>query len=243
MSPLISPFRLCALALACLLLPRFAHAAPSPEHDPQAVAMVDRIAAFYQAAKAFSVTSSTQVLRGPGVDVQPKRTYAILVQKPNKLTADLKGDEHHVRMVIDGQTLTMATNPPNEYRQAPAPASLAQFLQKMAPGLDTLIADDPKAKIMEDVTKLTIVGEEKLDENDYVRLRFVQPDATIDVLVQKGDQPLVRLLMLKTPDNSTLIQFDLTDWKIDPKLEGDPFAFTPPPDAKKVTPEASPREP
>jgi hypothetical protein len=113
----------------------------------------------------------------------------------------------------------------------------------MAPGLDTLIAADPKAKIMEDVTKLTLVGEEKLDGADYVRLRFVQPEATIDVLVLKGDQPLMRRLLLKTTDNSTLIQFDLTDWKIDPKLEGDPFAFTPPPDAKKVAPEGGLREP
>lgn len=228
---------------AAALLPQPTSKAALPEHDPQAVAIVERISAFYQVAKAFSVTASTQLLRGPGVDVQAKKTYAIHIRKPDKMVAELIGDEHNVRMIIDGKTLTMLTNPPNEYRQAPAPASLGPFLQKMAPGLDTLIAADPKAKIMEDVTKLTLEGEEKLDGADYVRLRFVQPEATIDVLVLKGDQPLMRRLLLKTTDNSTLIQFDLTDWKIDPKLEGDPFAFTPPPDAKKVAPEGGPREP
>jgi hypothetical protein len=242
MPPLLHSIRLCAFVVAALLLPRIGSAAP-PEHEPQAVAIVDRLSTFYQGAKAFSVTASSQVLRGPGVDVQAKRTYAILVQKPDKMVADLKGDEHNVRMVIDGKTLTMLTDSPSEYRQAPAPASLVPFLQKMAPGLDTLVAADPKAKIMEDVTSLTVVGEEKLGESECVRLRFVQPDATVDLLVQKGDQPLMRRLMLKTADNSTLIQFDLTDWKIDPKLEGDPFTFTPPPGAKKVTPKTTPREP
>ena len=37
------------------------------------------------------------------------------------MLAELIGDEHNVRMIIDGKTLTMLTNPPNEYRQAPAP--------------------------------------------------------------------------------------------------------------------------
>jgi hypothetical protein len=241
MSALPISLRLCVFALALLLVRPVANAAP--EHDPEAVAIVDRLSALYRTATAFSVTASTQVLRGPGVNVQAKRTYSILVQKPDKMTAELKNGEQTVRMFVDGKTLTMLTSPPNEYRQAPAPASLVPFLQKMAPGLDTLVAPDPKPKIMENVTRLTIVGEDKIDDVDCVRLRFEQPDATVDLLVQKGDQPLMRRLMLKTADNSTVIQFDLRDWKIDPKLEGDPFLFQPPPDAKKVTPEVSPREP
>lgn len=243
MSPLLFPFRLCALVLALLFLLPSGHAAPAPEHDPAAMAIVDRLAAFYKSAKTFSVTASSQVLRGPGVDVQAKRTYAITVQKPNKMVAELKGAPNEVSMIIDGKTLTMLTYPPHEYRQAPAPATLGPFLQKISPGLDTLVEEDPKPKIMEDVSKLTIVGEEKLENVDYVRLRFVQPEATVDLLVQKGDQPLMRRLLLKTADNSTVIQFDLTDWKIDPKLEGDPFAFTPPEGAKKVAPESAPKNP
>jgi hypothetical protein len=244
MFPLTPALRLCASLVAMVVLLPIAQAAP--EHDPEAVAIVDRLAAFYQAAKAFSVTATTQVLRGPGVNVEGRRTYSLLVQKPDKMTAELKGGEQTVRMVVDGKTLSMLTSPPNEYRQAPAPASLGPFLQKMAPGLDTLVAADPKAKIMEEVTKLTIVGEDTVDDAECVRLRFEQPDATVDLLVQKGGEPLMRRLILKTADNSTLIQFDLRDWKIDPKLEGDPFHFQPPPDAKKVTPESpagSPREP
>jgi hypothetical protein len=240
MSPPAS-LRVGVFVLAALLFLPLAHAAP--EHDPDALAIVDRLSRFYQAAKSFSVTATSQVLRGPGVNVQAKRTYSILVQKPNKMTAELKSGEETVRMFVDGRMLSMLTSPPNEYRQAPAPASLEPFLQKMAPGLDTLVAPDPKVKIMEDVTRLSIVSEEKIDGADCVRLRFEQPDATVDLLVQKGEQPLMRRLILKTADSSTLIQFDLRDWKIDPKLEGDPFHFQPPPDAKKVTPEVSPREP
>jgi hypothetical protein len=244
MFPLTPSGRRFVFFLALLFLHAVAKAAP--EHDPEAMAVVDRLAAFYQAAKVFSVTATTQVLRGPGVNVQGRRTYSLLVQKPDKMTAELKGGEQTVRMVVDGKTLSMLTSPPNEYRQAPAPASLGPFLQKMAPGLDTLVAADPKAKIMEEVTKLTIVGEDTIDATECVRLRFEQPDATVDLLVQKGAEPLMRRLILKTADNTTLIQFDLRDWKIDPKLEGDPFLFQPPPDAKKVTPESpagSPREP
>ena len=109
--------------------------------------------------------------------------------------------------------------------------------------LDTLIAADPKAKIMEDVTRLMIAGEENSMAPTMRACDLCSPKRPSTCSCKKAVQPLMRRLMLKTTDNGTLIQFDLTDWKIDPKFEGDPFAFTPPPDAKKVAPESGPRSP
>ena len=228
------------LAAALLAFPHRSHSAGKPDSpavQSEAAAVVERVSTFYRPLTGFSVKVSMQVMAGPLGTPPRKIDSTLTVQKPNRFSAELREADGSTRVSSDGRLLTVLQSKANTYFQSPAPPEMALLLRRLAPGLDSLLAADPRKSIMEGVLKATVQGEELAGAVACDRVRFEQPGATVDMVVEKGAAPLLRRMVLKTEGAATTqvdVRFD--EWKANPKVTAQTFAFVAPAGAKKVEP-------
>lgn len=216
------------------LVPRASGAdAAKPALAPDVEPLLDRVAAFYKKAAAFKVRVTQTTKRG---DSDPREIAAsVTLQKPNKLSVEVTEAGEATLLHADGTQFVVYQAAENSYFKSGAVPPLGTLVQGFAPGLDSLVADDPKTSILEGVKSAAIVREEKVGGAACIRVHFEQKGAPADVWIEKGAQPFVRRLTLKHPQaGDYAVQFD--DWEINPKLTANTFAFVPPKDAREIKP-------
>jgi len=217
---------------------------------PEAREVVDRMAKFFSARKGFALrqVSATTASDEAAKKLAGAMTHVVRVERPNRLTVALNGDQPGGGTVIsDGETLVIhqQQKDANRYESSPAPATLSElvdnpYLRTMLAvgGADVItkavLAEDPAAVLLDGVQEFTVAGSEEVDGRPCTHLVAQTEAGNWDLWVATGDEPVpVKFVPAigqlffggKNVDLSSTVMFD--EWRFDPVFETADFAFVP----------------
>lgn len=239
------------MAAACLAaLPLTAGAEPAAPAAPAGVtldARTERVlldaCAFLRAAPRFSVEAEIthdDVLKS-GRKVQYSREATILLERPNRLRAELVGDKGERAVYYDGKTMTVYRPDRAVYAVADAPASVDATLDAIeqrgvAMPLDDLLRAQPCGGLAAHLRTGTHAGRHYFEGDWYHHLLLETDAADVQLWVADGDAPEIRKLVISYRDAPGLPQFTavLRNWNFAPAIEAGTFTFTPPQGVKKI---------
>lgn len=227
------------LALAAPLAAQ--EAATSRASDPQVVspeaqAVLDRMTAYLRGLQSFSI--ETQASRDEvvafGYKLQNNEHSDIVVQRPNKLRADISGDIRNRTIVYDGAKLTMYSPDDAAYVRAAAPDSLASLIDGLLEaGVEMPLVDvlyqATAGTLTEAVRSGILVGESNIEGVSSDHLAFRQANIDWQLWVEQGDRPLPRKILITTRHEVGDPQYQaILRWNLKPNIGSSTFAFAPP---------------
>lgn len=218
-------------------------ARPPATIDPKAVEALKRMGAYLRTLKQFGMQAEgtrDQVLEN-GQKIQFGGTVSYLVRVPNGMRVEIKTDRKDRLIFYDGRTLTQYAPRMHYYSSVPAPSTIGVMLDSASrrfqldfPLADLFLWGTPRDGV-KDLTSATYVGPSKVEGADCDHYAFRQEDADWQIWIQSGNQPLPRKMVITTTSLPQEPQYAVTmTWDLSPKIDDSTFAFTPPPDAKKI---------
>lgn len=220
-----------------------ASADTTAEIDPVAISALEKMTGYLGTLKTFEVTTRTtvdQVLdSGQKIQMDGGATYR--VQRPNAFFIETRSDRRLRQFFYNGKTFTIFSPRMGFYAEAPAPATIADVLQKLEDDYDISIPlndlfhwgsnpDDVKK-----ITSATPVGYAKIGDADCDQYAFRQADVDWQIWIERGDRTLPRKVVITTTDDDAQPQYvAYIDWNLAPKFDAATFNFTPPKDASKI---------
>jgi len=214
-----------------------------PAIDPRAIAALNRMSNYLTTLKSFKIDS--EVTRDEVVDsnmkIQRNSSNEIVVHKPDRLLALVKGDQKDLRFIYDGKTLTLFDTRGKHYAQTPAPPTVARTLDAIRAryDIDFPLADfiqmASNENLLQAITRAGYIGTSRIGgvEAEHVAVR--QSDVDWQVWIEKSETPLPRKLVITTKQEPTQPQYTSTlSWDVTPTLHDNMFAFTPPTDAVRI---------
>jgi len=227
---------------------RAADPTPAPEvsaQDRAARALLVDMADFMARAPAMSVTmrSDYDAIQENGQRIQFGERRRLLMQRPDKLRVDVeRSDGERGTVVFDGRWITAFKPAENVYARVEKPGTLDQALVYMVRDLRATL---PLARMFttgfpvdleKRVTSVAFVEECTLFDvpTDHVAVRTAEVD--LQLWIAKGTEPLPRRVVVTYKNSPGEPQFraDLSDWKVQTKMDAAAFAFVPPPGAEQI---------
>lgn len=204
--------------------------------SPEAQAVLDRMTAYLQGLQSFSI--ATQVTRDEvvalGYKLQNNETSEIVVQRPNKLRAEISGDIRNRTIVYDGAKLTMYSPDDAAYVRTAAPGSLGELIEALLDaGIEMPLIDvlyqAAAGTLTEAVRGGILVGESMIDGVTTDHLAFRQASVDWQLWVEQGARPLPRKILITTRYEVGDPQYQaVLRWNLKPKINSATFAFAPP---------------
>lgn len=235
-----------ALMCACLVASAAGRERQAPAAaaiNPDATAALTKMAAYLHTLTAFQIRSRTSLddVLEDGQKIQTDGTVDLLVQRPNRLRAEISSDDAHRMFYYDGKTFTIWARRVNYYAAVPAPPTLADLVERLADkyGIEVPLADlfywgTDKSR-MSDITGAIDVGPSQVDGVSCEHYAFRQPGLDWQIWIQNGAFPLPRKIVLTTTVDEARPQYtSILSWNLAPSYNDETFAFTPPPDAQKI---------
>jgi hypothetical protein len=228
-----------SLVLATILLfSPLAHAADDSE------AILKKMSDYVTSQKAISVAfdSDIEVITTGLQKIKFTNSGQLLLSRPDKLRAHRVGGYADVELVFDGKTATIYGKNLNAFTQLQLPGSTDQLIDKLrnqygveAPGADLLLTGAYKAFVA-GVIDAKHIGRGVIDGVECEHLAFRNADTDWQLWVEIGPHPIPRMYVITSKAVTGAPQYTLRvkDWKTDPQIAADAFAFTPPAGAKKV---------
>ena len=219
------------------------HAQPAAAIDPDAMSALNKMGAYLRSLKAFQIraTITSETVLDDGQKVQFGSVADLLVEKPNKLRAELTGDQQHRLFFYDGKTFTLFAQQMNLYATVPAPPTLVDLVDKLQENFDielplvdmfywgTSRSADKEIKAAADV------GPSSVDGVTCEQLAFRQPGIDWQVWIQKGDFPLPRKVVISTLTDEARPEYTAVyTWNLAPSFNDTAFAFEAPKDAQQI---------
>lgn len=236
-----------ALALALVGAPAVAQEPASPDHDPfskptehvvseEARAVLDRMTRYLRGLQTFSI--DTQASRDEvvalGYKLQNNERSVIIVQRPNKLRADISGDIRNRTIVYDGTRLTMYSPDDAVFARTDAPDTLADLIGVLLdigvemPLIDVLY-QATAGTLTDDVRGGILVGESTIDGIASDHLAFRQANVDWQLWVEQGPRPLPRKILITTRYEVGDPQYQaILHWNLKPRIHRSTFEFAPP---------------
>jgi hypothetical protein len=218
-------------------------ASAKPAVDPDAIAALQKMGAFLREQQKFSVRASvtTDDLLASGQKVQFGGTIELMVRRPDRMRADVRGDRSDEHLYYDGKTFTIFGEKVGYYASFQAPATLAELkgVTEKRYGIDLPLADlfywGTEHDGTSDITAATKVGVSTVEGTACDHFAFRQKDVDWELWIEQGARPLPRKLVITTTSEKSRPQHGMVlNWDLAPKLADDLFTFAPPPEAHKV---------
>jgi peroxiredoxin len=215
--------------------------------------------AFYRNLKSLKLDIDVQLhMQAEGMKQEIASSWTAALQRPSKLAINYKSGQNQFTFVCDGRTLNVFIPAIKRYLEKPAPASLdelfkeqsepAMLLQQGVPFFASLVAPDPRARLLEDVATVKYVTTEMWQGTECHKLRGETSRYDWDLWIEKGKQPFVRKVVMDMGKSARKMaekvpQMKQAQWQIEiqfnaneanPTLGGDAFKFVAPANAKKV---------
>jgi hypothetical protein len=218
--------------------------AQAPAVDPDAAQILRRMTDYLGGMQRFSLdTQNTfeDVLES-GQKIQYDLSTNVVVERPNKLRAERRGDLVSQLVIYDGKTLTVYNADNKYYAVAPAPDNLDDALHfardalGIVPPSGDLIYRNAYALLTANVTSGVVVGKSMIGGVKCDHLAFTGPVVDWQIWIADGDQPLPRKYVITTKDDPAQPQYMvlMSNWNVSPNLNDALFKFTPPQGAKKT---------
>jgi hypothetical protein len=247
-----------ALAVGVFALPistvRAAEPA-KPAISEEASAALLRMGQTLRAAEQFSFQANTiRVYQGSnGEPLHIFHTLKVTVHRPNRMFAEITGDDGSAKLFFDGKNATLYSAAEKKYVSIPIPEGTIEGMLKEAVdriGVDfplaDFLSDAPDKAFLTGVTTGRVVNTVTIDGASYDHLFFSQPPGIeLELWLSKNEQSLPRRLIVtyrSLPGEPNFIA-EFTNWDFNIHPSDAEFTFQPPPDAVQValkTPAASP---
>ena len=215
---------------------------PAQLISPEAQAVLDRMTAYLQGLISFSIDThaSRDEVVAFGYKLQNNEHSRIVVQRPNKLRAEVSGDVRNRTFVYDGSKLTMYSPDDAVYVRTDAPDTLASLIGTLLdigvemPLIDVLY-QAAAGTLTETVRGGILVGETTIDGVASDHLAFRQPNVDWQLWVERGERPLPRKIVITTRYEVGDPQYQATlHWDLKPRIHNSTFEFAPPKGATEI---------
>ncbi len=190
-------------------------------------AMSDKLAA----AKTLRVSATRTASRGfnAGMVVAETASGTVVVQRPNKLAARLRTSEGARAIGFDGGNLTVVDRTAGTHSVVKAPGDIdttlrsIQRIYSLTPPVGELLANNPKALLLEGVKSGKHTGTESINGVKCDRLAFTQDGLSWNLWVATGDN-LPRRISLTYPNGEggapLTMTATITKWELDAAVSG-----------------------
>lgn len=205
-------------------------------------AILDAMTTYLRGLDSFSIESrsSRDEVVEFGYKLQNNEHATLLVQRPNKLRADVQGDVRNRSYVYDGAKLGIYSADDDAFISTPAPDTIAKLLDYLLdagvemPLMDVLY-QGANGTLTDAVRGGILVGDSIVDGVECDHLAFRQSNVDWQLWVEKGARPLPRKIVITTRYEVGDPQFQaVLDWNLKPAITPTTFAFAPPKDATEV---------
>jgi hypothetical protein len=167
----------------------------------------------------------------------------VVVRRPDRLRADVDGDDGVNQLFYDGKTLVLYSPAKKEYLSIPVPDTIEGMLKEATNrmGLDFPLADflgaDPNKAILAGVSEAKVVNDVTIDGVLSRHLTLFQPPGLeLEIWLTKNEQSLPEQLFItyrSIPGQPTFIA-TFSDWNFSIAPTDADFVFQPPEGAKQV---------
>lgn len=220
--------------------------AQAQEKDAKAIlrAMSDYVAS--QKTIELSFDSDIEVITPELEKIQFTNSGDALLSRPDKLRAHRVSGHTEVLMVFDGKMVSILGKNLNGYAQFEAPGTVDQLITALRaghgvalPGADLLLSNSYEV-LVAGVREAKHIGRGVIDGVQCEHLAFRNFDTDWQLWVEAGERPIPRKMVItsKTVNNAPQYTLRVKGWKTGVELAPDAFAFTPPADATKLSPDA-----
>ena len=212
--------------------------------EPEAEAALSRMGASLRAMKSFEVVSDATFERVyPGnhkLQSQLRTTY--LVQFPNNMLVDVRGDNAHRRVYYDGSRMSVVGVKAGKYVTFPVSGSIADVLAAAYEdfGLDFPLQDlfrwgDASATVGRPTAGYRI-GDSIIGDQKVTHYAFTQPGVDFQVwLDETGTQALPRKMVITNTEDAAQPQYvAYFRWNQAPDIKPGAFTFTPGPNDQLI---------
>jgi hypothetical protein len=211
--------------------------------DKDSMAALDKMGAYLRTLKAFQIRATTtrETVLDDGQKIALDGTVDLLVQRPDKLRAEISSDAQHRMFFFDGKTFTIFARRVNYYASVPAPPTLGELAERLATKYDIEV---PLADLFywgieksgaSDGKSAMDVGPSQVEGVTCEHYAFRQEGLDWQVWLQNGDYPLPRKLIVTTTDDEARPQYtSVLTWNLAPSFDEAAFTFSPPADAHKI---------
>lgn len=223
--------------------------APLPAQDksdaitPEAMNALNAMGKYLRTLKDFQVLAevTTEDVLDDGEKVEYGSTTDILAHLPNKLRADVEGEQKSRLYLYDGKSFTLFARRVGYYATVPAPDTIGKLIDAVnekydvdIPLLDLFLWGSDRASTNE-ITSADDIGPGVVDGTTCEHYIFRQPGLDWQIWIQLGDHPLPRRMVLTTTtDDARPEHTSVLKWNLAPSYSEDTFVFNPPADAKKI---------
>ena len=215
----------------------------APVMDTAATNALNRMGAYLRGLTSFQVKAETtkENVLTDGEKIQHSAVANILASKPNRLRAELNGDDQQRLYTFDGRTFSILAARLGYYAQAPAPGTIKQLVDVLQNkyGIDMPLADlfswgtdDVQTR---EITGARDLGSTTVDGTTVQQFAFRQNGLDWQIWIQNGEYPLPRKLVLTTTTDDARPQYTaVLTWNLAPSFNDAAFVFEPPEGAKKI---------
>lgn len=229
-------------------------AAPSdPAIESEALEIGERAGDFLRDAGRFRFTAEIgyEVVQRDGVRLEfgSARTYEVVRPAQVRVETEQRSGEKRLT-VFDGTTFVVADLTENAYAQADLkqPRDIDFLIDTVRDRLDMplplaeLLRNDPRASLTEDLEAAAWVGAERLRGFDCDHLLLRNPDADVQLWIERGEHPWLRRVVItyRTLEGAPSFWANLDDWTLGGESDPGRFRFTPPEGAERVRFEVRP---
>jgi hypothetical protein len=171
-------------------------------------------------------------------------TLKVTMHRPNRLLAEVSGDDGSSKLVFDGKTAIVYSAAQNKYASITVPEETIAGMLKEAIGrlgvdfpLADFLSDEPGKAFLTGVASGRLVNTVTIDGAPYDHLFFFQPPGIeLELWVAKNEQSLPRRLIVtyRTLPGQPNFIAEFSDWNLNVQTPDADFAFQPPAGATQV---------
>jgi hypothetical protein len=226
--------------------PRATTAAPSTrteEVDPRAKEALKRMTDYLKTLQAFTVraAASKDEVVGNEFKVDKESEVTLNVRKPDRLRAEVLGDNGDKVFVYDGKSLVVFTQPEKYYATMPAPPTIKETLDAALKqhGIELPLADFIYTAMGDDLGSSALaagdIGPSRVAGSDCEHYAFRSTKVDWQIWIEQGERPLPRKFVITTRDAPGRPEYAaVLTWDVSPHFDDATFTFSPPEGAKPI---------
>ena len=224
-------------------------AAPGTQAQEKDAKVILKTMADYVASQKtieLSFDSDIEVITPELEKIQFANSGEALLSRPGKLRAHRVSGHTEVLMVFDGKMVSILGKNLNGYAQFEAPGTVDQLIAALRaghgvalPGADLLLSNSYEV-LVAGVKEAKHIGRGIIDGVECEHLAFRNFDTDWQLWVEVGERPIPRKMVItsKTVNSAPQYTLRVKGWKTGVEPAPDAFAFVPPANATKLSPDA-----
>jgi hypothetical protein len=192
---------------------------------------------------SFRVRTVRAYVGGNGELLHIAHTTKTVVRRPDRLAAEVVGDDVSSKVFYNGKTLVVYGATQKQYASVPAPGEIGGMLDvaenrmKIDFPLADLLTDNPGKSLLSGVTSGGQVGMATIDGTPCRHFFFIQsPDLDLELWLEDNERALPRRVFVtyrSLPGHPTFLA-ELSDWDFSIHPSDGDFEFQPPAEVARV---------